>query len=298
MGLYDRDYVRYRRSPLGTAGPQSAVITLIILNVVIYIADGFSGQLLSNLGAARVETLWTPWTWWRFVTYGFLHSPTPQHVFFNMLTLFFFGRDMENLLGRNEFLRLYFAMIILGGIVWAVANRMTGVVGGTYLVGASGAVIGMFFLFCLNFPNRIVLLFFVLPVPAWVAGLLLVVPDFLYALKNADTNIAYSVHITGVLIALAYYQSGFRLGRLFDFGGFFDRWRSRRPSLKVRRFEEDEDAEDAQARREAEELEELRREVDRLLDKIRDHGEESLTRKERRFLENASRRLREHMKRR
>ncbi len=297
MGLYDRDYVRYRRSPFGATGPQSVVIALIVVNIAIYIVNAFTGYLLSDLGAARVDTLWTPWTWWRFVTYGFLHAPSPQHVFFNMLTLFFFGRDVENLLGRNEFLRLYFAMIILGGVVWAVANRMTGVVGGTYLVGASGAVIGMFFLFCLNFPNRIVLLFFVLPVPAWVAGLLLVVPDFLYALNNTQTNIAYSVHITGVLIALAYYQSGLRLGRLFQFGGLFERWRSRRPALKVRRFDDEEDAEDAKARREADELDELRREVDRLLDKIRDHGEESLTRKERRFLEEASRRLRERMNR-
>lgn len=280
--------------------PTTTVGMLILINVIVYLLDGFSGYRLTQFGAARVGTLWTPWFWWQFLTYGFLHAPQLQHVLFNMLILFFFGRDVEALYGRAEFTRLYLLMIVVGGVVWAAANRLQGVVDGSQLIGASGAVVGIFVLFCLHYPHRTVLLFFVLPVPAWLAGLLLVVPDFLYAIQRADTNIAYSVHLTGVAVAILYYQSGWNIGKMLGVrgaGGFWQRaadWFRRRPSLKVHdpRYGDD-PPEDRNKEAEDENEEKFNREVDRILEKIHQEGEESLTWRERRIMREASRRYRQ-----
>ena len=297
MGLYDRDYI-LRRLPRGhwTAGQYSYVVILIVINVAVFVADALSQGRLSNLTAARVGTLTHPWLWWQFLTYGFTHSPQPSHVFFNMLTLWFFGRDIEYLLGRKEFLRLYLVMVILGGIIWSALNHLQGMPASLPMVGASGAVVGIFVLFCLHYPRRTILLFFVLPVPAWVAGVLLLAPDVLSAIQNRDSNVAYSVHLTGAVIAFLYSYQSWNFGQLWDRMGGLAVWArikyffQRRPRLRVRHPEAEPDDEDDQLDRE---LADLEAEVERILDKINQFGTESLTRSERRTLERASRLYRE-----
>jgi len=297
MGLYDRDYI-LRRSTYGrfTASQYSYVVILIVINVAVFVADALSQGRLSNLTAARVGTLTRPWLWWQFLTYGFTHSREPSHIFFNMLTLWFFGRDIEYLLGRKEFLRLYLTMVVVAGVLWSAINYLQGLPSEIALVGASGAVVGIFVLFCLHYPRRTILLFFVLPVPAWVAGVLLLAPDVLSALRNQDSGVAYSVHLVGATLALLYYYQGWNFGQLWNRLGGLALWTrvkylfQRRPRLRVRHPEVEEDDEDEQYSKEAAELE---AEVERILDKINQSGIESLTRSERRTLERASRFFRE-----
>jgi membrane associated rhomboid family serine protease len=298
MGLYDRYYI-LRRSSYGhwTASQYSYVVILIVINVAIFVADALSQGRLSSLTAARVGTISRPWLWWQFLTYGFTHSPQPSHIFFNMLTLWFFGRDIEYLLGRKEFVRLYLTIVILGGIIWSAINQIQGLPASVALVGASGAVVGIFVLFCLHYPRRTILLFFVLPVPAWVAGVLLLAPDVLSAIQNRDSGVAYSVHLTGAAIAFLYYYQGWNFGQLWDRLGGMAIWThvkylfQRRPRLRVRHPETelDDDTEDQADPK----LTELEAEVERILDKINQFGTESLTRTERRTLERASRLYRE-----
>ncbi len=72
----------------------------------------------------------------------------PFHILFNMLQLFFLGREVEARYGTREFYFLYLTMIILGGIVHSLVN-----LGQSFLlVGASGAVCGIVLLFVLNNP--------------------------------------------------------------------------------------------------------------------------------------------------
>ncbi|MGQ9563641.1 MAG: rhomboid family intramembrane serine protease [Thermogutta sp.] len=298
MGLYDRDYV-LRRSPYGhwTASQYNFVVILIVINVAVFVADALSQARLSQLTAVRVGTLTRPWLWWQFLTYGFTHSPQPSHIFFNMLTLWFFGRDIEYLLGRNEFLRLYLVMVILGGVIWSTVNYVQGMPAEIPLVGASGAVVGIFVLFCLHYPRRTILLFFVIPVPAWVAGVLLLAPDVLSAIQNRESTVAYSVHLTGAAIAFLYYYQGWNFGQFWDQLGGMAIWTrvrylfQRRPRLRVRHPEGEVPGDKVdEAKRE---LSQLEAEVERILDKISQFGTESLTRSERRTLERASRLYRE-----
>ncbi|NMC20618.1 MAG: rhomboid family intramembrane serine protease [Thermogutta sp.] len=303
MGWQDRDYFRTRHTAYssgGWSGPQSAIAWIVLINVIVYVADALTDYQIRRWTAAHVDTIKQPWLWWQFVTYGFTHEKAFDHIFFNMLTLWLFGREIEYLYGRAEFTRLYLVLITAGGVLWSVTNTISGSpdIG---LVGASGGVVGIFLLFCLHFPRRTILLFFFLPVPAWVAGLFLIVPDILGALQvSTGGQIAYSVHLTGAMLAALYYHQGWNFGRMLEALGrqkIVDRWHmwtQRRPRLRVRRpqdeiFPGDDESEEDEA------FEKLQREVDRILDKIAREGTESLTRQERRTMQRASQLFRERL---
>ena len=177
MGIYDRDYYRQERPLFSVGSPRTAVGVLIVINVALWILDFFTpvthvtpageARWLSDHLAVSGATLGQPWMWWRFLTYGFAHSPLNfGHILWNMFGLFIFGRDLEGHYGRKEFTRLYLAMVVLGGLAWAVIAQLKGADPDRIMYGASGAVTGVVLLFALNFPHRTILLFFVLPVPS------------------------------------------------------------------------------------------------------------------------------------
>jgi membrane associated rhomboid family serine protease len=294
MGIYDRDYYREERPTFSLRAPRTVVATLVIINVAIYIADFLTperrnpftnqvtGRWLSDAMALHAagdpdqwaETLTHPAMWWQLVTYGFAHSPVSfGHILFNMLGLWFLGRDIEFTYGRGEFLRLYLVLLIVGGLTWTIVNKLQGTRAAESF-GASGAVAGIVVLYALNFPRRTLLLFFVLPVPAWLCGVLLVLGDMFGALGGGDAHVAYQVHLGGAAFALLYHQFRWNLTRLTNFRLRWPRF-GPRPKLRVH---------DPQ-----QEYEDLTAEVDRILEKIHREGEASLTRKERHTLEDASR---------
>ncbi len=295
MGIYDRDYYRQGRSGFRLRAPRSAVGAIILVNVAVFLLEIFSGEGRHNRSAVvdslathvnvetpQDDTLLRPWMWWQFLTYGFVHDPNQlQHIFFNMLTLFFLGRDVEEWYGTREFIRLYLVTLVFSSVVWAVTNRLIYPNQPSSLVGASGAITGVVVLYALNFPKRTLLFMFVLPLPAWLLGALAIAFDIVGAVGQARLNpehqqIAYTAHLAGAAFALAYFNLRWNFGRLFPSATAWLKTRSR-PSLKVFKPEKEPDGPVADE------------DVDRILEKISREGENSLTRKERRTLENASR---------
>ena len=148
MGISDRDYYRKESSGLRLQAPRSAVGAIILLNVAVFVLEIFSGEasgrstvvdFLSTHVGPQADTLWRPWMWWQFLTYGFVHDPSNmQHIVFNMLALFFLGRDVEKQYGTREFIRLYLVMLVFASVVWAVTNRLFDPNQPSSLIGASG----------------------------------------------------------------------------------------------------------------------------------------------------------------
>ena len=113
MSLYDRGYYQDSYSAGGRSGPQSIITTLILINVAVFVLDAFSpgGRWLSDHLALNADLLFSkPWYAWQLVTAGFAHSPLSEgfiwHILGNMFGLYVFGRALESVLGRAEFLRL------------------------------------------------------------------------------------------------------------------------------------------------------------------------------------------------
>jgi membrane associated rhomboid family serine protease len=286
VGIYDRDYFRpEQRSGFSARMPQSMVVTLIVINAAVWLIDQFSpatrgGRWLSDIFAAHVGTLTHPLYWWQFLTAGFTHSPDGiGHVLFNMLGLFFLGRNVEYRYGSKEFLRFYLAALVFANVAWCVIGKLSGAPESTGIYGASGAVAAVVVLFAFNFPNVTILVMFVLPMPAWLAGVLFVGLDMYGAMHERGSNVAYTAHVAGALFALLYYQLGWNFSRL-SLPGF--RWPRlsfrRKPRLRVHHPDEEPPRDNLTA------------EVDRILEKISREGETSLTSKERSTLEEASRR--------
>ncbi len=290
MGIYDRDYYR-DEGPRGFSlgGSRSMVTNLLIINVAIFIgdaifSDGQGGGLggLSRFLAVTPGTIIQPWCWWRFVTYGFAHA-SPPHILGNMLGLFFFGRNIEALYGPRKFLGMYLTAIVAGSIVWSVQHFATTPVSrwDLPLVGASGAVTAVILLFCINFPKQTVLFMLVIPMPAWILGVVIIFMDVTGHMGNQG-RVAHAVHLIGAAYAYFFYRTRIELGQFIsmDWIGKLKR-NKRRPKLRVH------------APKNSSDDDQLDRKADAVLDKLHRQGEASLSKSERRILEEYARRMKQ-----
>ena len=286
MGLQDRQYYQDSySSPWDSggyapeSGQRSIIITLIIINVGIFVLDMFtpvktqgSHWLSDALALKPAELFSAPWNVWQFLSYGFAHASINSkenifHVGSNMLVLFFLGKPIEQRLGRAEFLRFYIIAILVAGLGYFAINFN----GGAPMVGASGAVSAVVALFIFFYPRSTLLVFGVFPIRTWILGVILVGFDLLRSL-NPESHIAWEAHLTGFAFGAAYYHLKLNFQRL-DFSGLAKVF-SGRPKLKIHQPEQ------------------LKKEADAILQKINEQGEESLTAKERRTLQRYSAQIR------
>jgi membrane associated rhomboid family serine protease len=174
------------------------VLRIIVANVICYAlitlllgtGDPFlrhKGYLLFEwLSFVPREVLWKPWT---IVTYMFLHGGM-GHILFNMLGLFFFGPRLEDRLGSKHFLGLYFASGIMGAALSLVFTP------GARIIGASGAVFGIFLAFARNWPRERVYIYFLFPIEARVLVVVMTVLA-LYGGASGGGGVAHFAHLGG-----------------------------------------------------------------------------------------------------
>ncbi|MCE2800140.1 MAG: rhomboid family intramembrane serine protease [Planctomycetaceae bacterium] len=288
MGLYDRGY--YQNDQDLDIRPswnqQSAVSQLIILNVIVFVVNLLFGNVTKTFQgsvnealALRSDTLWQPWTWYKAITYAFTHSSSDiSHIFFNMLSLYFMGRSVEMRYGRREFLRIYLLAALFCGVMTMLVRAYWPAP--AMVLGASGAVLCISMLFVYNFPNATVYLI-VFPMPAWVLGIIFVLTNFF---SSPGTGVAYDVHLFGILFATMYFFLGWSFSRLQNpmegVTSIQKWWKRRKFKLHVK---DDPNLSD-------DELE--AKEADRILEKIHASGKDSLTSKEKKFLEKYSQNVR------
>ena len=137
---------------------------------------------------------------WRLATYMFLHGPYPMHILFNMFVLWMFGPEVERVLGRRGFVAYYFFTGIGAGLCSYVIHPWSGVP----VVGASGAMYGLLLAFAVFFPNRELLLFFVLPIKAKYLVVIAVVAELLFSITGAQDGIAHAAHLGGLAFGYLY----------------------------------------------------------------------------------------------
>lgn len=303
MGIYDRDYTRKDTglpweddryaAPRDT--PWSATAWLIIATVVVFLLQALFVRrtpfglvsVLEEWFALSAGTLLRGQIW-RLVTYAFLHdSSSLFHILFNMLCLWWFGRPVESIHGRREFLLFYLAAAAFSGLFFCAAGLVTGTA--APVVGASGAVMATMMLFALHYPRQLIYIWGVFAVEArWLIAFLVLlnVLPLLNELQGGAMGgtTAYSAHAGGLLFGYLYRKGRWRLSSYWDrIADFAVRRRRllRGPKLRIHVPELDDDPAA------------LDRRVDKLLDKIYRNGEASLTDEEREFLARASRRYRE-----
>jgi membrane associated rhomboid family serine protease len=298
MGIYDREYYR-REGPgfLGSFSERGAVCKWLIgINIVCFLVQLLTATPERLDAAGRLIPASDPFTnallldagrvWhgevWRLLTHAFLHDPGDVlHLLFNMVVLWMFGTEVEELYGSREFLLFYLTAAVVGGVAFALANLVG--FNGPKGLGASAAVTAVLVLAAIHFPNRVVYLFFLIPVPLWLLVVCSVGLDAYALLSGARTGVGVAAHLGGAAFGLAYQRLHLRLSGWLPSG---------RPGRRVRprlRLFREEDPTPAPVGVAAQgELDRLREEVDQILEKISLVGKENLTESERQTLLRAS----------
>jgi membrane associated rhomboid family serine protease len=294
MGIYDRPYYRDSSSPdLGPSWDQrSAVSTIIIICVVVFVANlifGGRARLIQDFLSLHSEDASRPWMLWRALTYGFVHSGKDIfHIIFNMFELWLLGRAVEERYGRTEFLRLYLVCVVACGLGWLFLRNTMG--DNAILCGASGAVCCSTMLYVLNYPKATLLLFGVLPIQAWMLGAFMIFTNLTSQSAAGITSlgdgrkpaIAFDVHLIGIAFAFAYFYGHWQFSRLTSPMDWLRSIRRRWFGPKLKAYRPDVETSNS-----------AEIEADRILDKIHRLGQDALTSKEKRFLENYSKQVRD-----
>lgn len=287
MGLYDREYYREERSGWGFGAQHSMVNILIAVNVAVWLVEVLLGGKNPEAPGGFVDHLCVhsdlfshPWNAWQLLTAGFAHDPNSVlHILFNMFALWMFGREVEGIYGRHEFLRLYLALVVLTSLSWVIVESLRPPMAQpATMLGASGAITGVIIIYVLHFPKRLLYIWGVIPVPVWAFGIFFVLSDLSGLGRTAgpdEPQVAYEAHLAGALFGFLYYQSGINLGRLIPAGLKLPV--GSKPKLRVH-----EPAEPAET---------FDQRLDRILAKIAESGIDSLSPEEQRILEDASRRM-------
>ena len=179
-----------------------AIKILISINFVIYVLQSLAGKediffrlfgLVPNVFISELM-LWQPFT------YMFFHAPYYSsvgisHILLNMLGLWVFGRELEQAWGKNKFLKYYF----LTGIGSGVITYLFQINSDNPVIGASGAVYGILLAYGISFPNRMLYIWGLIPVRSIWLVVIMGSIAFFGLLGRAD-GISHVTHISGMFI--------------------------------------------------------------------------------------------------
>lgn len=249
----------------------STVRALLILNAVVFALQFISHTFLSYpyienlfaLNSAKVSQLWI----WQILTYSFLHGDF-FHLLLNMLPLWMFGSELENFWGSEIFLKFYLFACSMGGILTYVVNFWwnQGIV-----LGAPGGIYGLLVAYAMIWPNREILFMMIFPLKAkYFVGIIMLLILF----SQGKGNVAHMAHLGGAIGGFLFVQYYEMFRNLFSWNFSISRSIQRR---KMKKYQEE-----MELRLHAKEK------VDELLEKISRTGMNSLSRKEKKFLHDAS----------
>jgi membrane associated rhomboid family serine protease len=205
-----------------------AVRTLLIANVVVWLFQLLAG-VLAHVRLDRLFGL-VPYDvthhlfLWQLVTYMFLHGGI-FHIGFNMLALWMFGNELEAYWGTQRFTRFYF----ITGIGAAICTTLVSANSYIATIGASGAIYGILAAYGLLFPDREILLYFILPIKAKYFVLIFGVIEFYSSVTSSGDGVAHVAHLGGMLFGWLYIaglSGGGRFG--YRIRSWYSRWRHER----------------------------------------------------------------------
>lgn len=186
---------RWARGPRAVALSDSrplATYAIIGITALVYVVT-----LIPGFGSAVEQALlfWAPMLYpqvtgtfepWRLLTTALLHSSF-WHLGLNMLALWMIGRSLEPLLGRGRFIALYLLSALGGSVAVALLSF------GTPVVGASGAIFGLFG----------ALLVIGRHIGANIAGIAIVLGINLAIGFVPGLNVSWQAHVGGLVVGAA-----------------------------------------------------------------------------------------------
>ena len=245
------------------------VLRLVLANVAVFFLQQTAETVTETFAMVPALVVVRPWT---LVSYMFLHGSF-GHIFFNMLSLFFFGPRLEARLGGGSFLGLYFTSGIVGALL--------SIPSGYPIIGASGAVYGVMLAYAMFWPRDQILIWGIVPVEARFMVLFMTAISLWSGFGGAGSGIAHFAHLGGFLGGYLFLKAMQRTSGAARF---------RKQTVPItRKVDTPATSLDRSRRIKRDGLHEVNRdELDRILDKISAGGIGTLTPGEREFLDRFS----------
>ncbi|KAE8898574.1 hypothetical protein PF005_g21495 [Phytophthora fragariae] len=225
-----QNQVRHQSSGQGgSASSDTVVLGLVSANVLVTIgwmkAQTSSARHPTQLPMKLMLTHFTTSTqhlkegrYYTLLTAMFSQASL-GHLGANMLGLYFFGREISHVLGPRRFLGLYLVGGVLSSAAAVLEQHLSGRL--TFNLGASGAVNAITAMSVLLFPHGTLLLFGIVPMPAWLGGSMFIFKDAYSFATDKQDGIGHVAHLSGALVGgLYFYYLRRRAIRNFPFGRF------------------------------------------------------------------------------
>jgi membrane associated rhomboid family serine protease len=296
MGIYDRDYYRNDSKAFTRwVNPHRVCHWLIIANVMVFILqmttrpdNGGESPLFRAFALDPNRVIHGEI--WRLVTCAFLHSETQVfHIIMNMLVMWWFGSEVEEIYGPKEFLATYLAAAVFSSLAYVGYEYAVNAAHPHTAVGASGAITTMMVLFALHFPTRTLLFMMIIPMPAILLVALYVLMDVFHIMGagGGEKNVAFAAHLGGALFGFLYFRFQWRVLNWWPSRMSMKPRRFSRPRLRVYREPVDSDTALADGPFD-DSSEQLEAQLDTVLEKVARYGQTSLTTREQQILLKAS----------
>ncbi len=183
-----------------------SITTILIALTAIVSIMGFGQPSFLEKALFRPFNISNSKEYWRWVSGGFVHADY-FHLFLNMLTLYFFGSNLEyylaNSFGTNGlvlYVLLYLSAIPISSMYSFYKHKNNF---GYSALGASGAVAAVLFGSILFAPLSGITLYFAITIPAWLFGILYLVYEYYMGKKQMD-NIGHDAHFYGALYGILF----------------------------------------------------------------------------------------------
>jgi membrane associated rhomboid family serine protease len=183
--------------------------TLLITNVGIYLLAGFASgfRYRGNAVAGVIEQLFylfpigDGFRPWQLITYMFMHGGI-MHLLFNMFALWMFGMELENSWGSRKFLTFYLICGLGAGLSNLFIAPLFAPPAPT--IGASGAIYGVLIAFGVLYPDRMILISFLIPIRARYFVLLYIGLEVYAGVAGSGDGVAHFAHLGGAAVGYLY----------------------------------------------------------------------------------------------
>ena len=203
MGIFDRDYMQGAGSTGNRIRQLSGVTLMVAINVLIFIAWQFASngfmwdQFTVSWGGVSSGKVWT------LLTATFSHRKF-WHFLINMLVFISFAPVLEARWGKKRFLYFYIGSLIFSSMCMVSLAPVFGL-RDVPCLGASGGVLAVSTAFAIYYPKSIVLIWGILPAPAWLIAAVLTFFDLkglLAQFQGIPTGVGHGAHLGGILFSL------------------------------------------------------------------------------------------------
>ncbi len=262
---------------------------LLIANVAVFFLQQVLPNTLEQWGAYNTQKAVNQLQVWRFVTYMFLHGGV-SHILFNMLGVWMFGTQIEALWGQRTFLLYYLVCGVGGSLLYGIFALIG--IGGGWMLGASGALMGLLLAYGMTYPDNKIFLMGILPIKAKYMVVLYGMMDLL-SIPKGD-GVAHLAHLGGLLAGFIFIQITIPglSGQMFKGNALSSYWKRSQAKrrMKVVRPEKtsNEQSHQSEPRTSSPGSTDQKR-IDSILDKISREGLQSLSDEEQELLRRAGR---------